>query len=193
MTTQSNSLLSAEHLKDALKLFISALFLTIAGLLFWQGFHPVFDAIDAGTSVIRHAYQFMFMFIINIAGALMCLVYAAMPYFPALLKSMRNNGEHKSQPNVQPSVSPTNNIGSVGFIIASVSIVLGWVPAFGWLILLIGLVSCIIGVTRKPRWLAIIGLAITIIATTEVIFFAYILDYFHFVWVSICNLLLLIS
>lgn len=191
METQSSKLLNAEHLKDALKLFISALFLTISGLLFWQGFHPIFDAIDDGISVVRHAYQFMFMFLINVAGALMCLIYAAMPYFPSLFKSIRNK-EDKSQISIQSSSNQTNNIGSVGFIIASFSLVLGWVPAFGWLLLLSGLLLSIIGVTQKPRWLAIMGLVISIISTIEIVFFAYIMDYFSYTWKSICAYLLLI-
>lgn len=57
----------------------------------------------------------------------------------------------------------TNGMGIAGFIIALVSIFLGWIPILGWIMWLLGLIFSIIGVLRTPRGLAIAGIVISVI------------------------------
>lgn len=75
-------------------------------------------------------------------------------------------------PNNQPS-QPTivvnqvekrsNGIGTAGFVCALLNLFLGWIPVLGWILWLLGLIFSGVGVTRKPRGLAIAGLVISLI------------------------------
>ena len=86
------------------------------------------------------------------------------------------NTENVQEPVQQPSqkeVQPTfviqqapaasNAMGTAGFIIALVTIFLCWIPVLGWILWLLGLIFSGIGVTRKPKGLAIAGLVISLI------------------------------
>lgn len=86
------------------------------------------------------------------------------------------NTENVQEPVQQPAqkeVQPTfviqqvpaasNAMGTAGFIIALVTIFLFWIPVLGWILWLLGLIFSGIGVTRKPKGLAIAGLVISLI------------------------------
>ena len=57
----------------------------------------------------------------------------------------------------------SNSIGLAGFILAILSLFLGWVPFLGWISWLLGAVFSFIGVFKKPKGFAIIGLVISFI------------------------------
>ncbi len=57
----------------------------------------------------------------------------------------------------------TNGVGTAGFVIALVALFLGWIPFLGWVLWLLGLVLSAVGMTRKPKGLAIAGLVISLI------------------------------
>lgn len=57
----------------------------------------------------------------------------------------------------------TNTMGIAGFVLALISLFVGWIPFFGWIVWLLGLIFSIIGVTKEPRGFAIAGLIISFI------------------------------
>ena len=58
---------------------------------------------------------------------------------------------------------PSNGIGTAGFVLALLNLFLGWIPVLGWILWLLGLIFSGVGVTRKPKGLAIAGLVISLI------------------------------
>lgn len=76
-----------------------------------------------------------------------------------------SNTNIQSQPN-KPFLfepKPKNDIGTAGFILSLVALFFGWIPFFGWVIWLVGLVLSIIGATKNPKKLAIAGIIISFI------------------------------
>lgn len=57
----------------------------------------------------------------------------------------------------------TNGIGTSGFVLSLISLVLGWIPFLGWLLWILGLIFSFVGVLKKPKGLAIAGLVISVI------------------------------
>lgn len=57
----------------------------------------------------------------------------------------------------------SNGIGTAGFILALISIFVGWFPFLGWLIWILGAVFSFIGLFRQPRGLAIAGVIISLV------------------------------
>lgn len=64
---------------------------------------------------------------------------------------------------VQQTEKQTNGIGTAGFILAIVTLFLGWIPVFGWILWALGLILSAIGMTKNPKGLAIAGLVISLI------------------------------
>ncbi len=64
-----------------------------------------------------------------------------------------------------------NSMGVAGFVLALVALLTSWIPVLGWIIWLLGLIFSIIGVTRKPKGLAIAGLIISLIGVIILITF----------------------
>ena len=64
---------------------------------------------------------------------------------------------------IQQAPAASNAMGTAGFIIALVTIFLFWITVLGWILWLLGLIFSGIGVTRKPKGLAIAGLVISLI------------------------------
>lgn len=74
------------------------------------------------------------------------------------------NGEQSKQTivvNQQPSNS--NGLGVAGFVLALITLFLGWIPVFGWILWLLGLIFSACGLHKAPRGLAIAGLVISLI------------------------------
>ena len=65
---------------------------------------------------------------------------------------------------------PTNGIGTAGFVLALITLIFGWVPVFGWIICVLGLVFSFIGIFRRPRGLAVAGLIISLIDIILILF-----------------------
>lgn len=77
--------------------------------------------------------------------------------------------QQQTPPQPQPTVivqSPrtsSNGIGTAGFILSLLTFVLGWVPVLSWILWVLGLIFSAIGMTKKPRGLAIAGFIISLI------------------------------
>lgn len=72
---------------------------------------------------------------------------------------------------VQQVENKTNGIGIAGFVLSIVAIFLGWIPVFGWIIWLLGLILSAVGVFKTPKGLAIAGLVISLIGLLFLILF----------------------
>ncbi|MDE5979496.1 MAG: hypothetical protein K2G84_05620, partial [Muribaculaceae bacterium] len=62
-----------------------------------------------------------------------------------------------------PGRQQSNGMGTAGFVLALVSMFIGWVPLVGWLIWILGAVFSFIGLFRQPRGLAIAGVVISLV------------------------------
>jgi hypothetical protein len=56
-----------------------------------------------------------------------------------------------------------NGVGTAGFILALITIFLGWVPVLGWILWALGLIFSFAGVFKNPKGMAIAGLVISLI------------------------------
>ena len=80
-----------------------------------------------------------------------------------------------SSPTIEPTVAPqqqivieqpvneTNGIGTAGFILSLISLILSWVPGVGWVVWFLGCFLSFMGMFWKPRGLAVVGFLISII------------------------------
>lgn len=59
--------------------------------------------------------------------------------------------------------SQSNGVGIAGFVLALISVFLGWIPVLGWIMWFLGLLFSFIGIFKVPRGLAIAGLVISLI------------------------------
>lgn len=57
----------------------------------------------------------------------------------------------------------SNGVGTAGFVLSLIGLFFFWVPFFGWLIWLLGLILSFVGVFKSPRGLAITGLVISLL------------------------------
>lgn len=64
---------------------------------------------------------------------------------------------------VQSPRTSSNGIGTAGFILSLLTFVLGWVPVLSWILWVLGLIFSAIGMTKKPRGLAIAGFIISLV------------------------------
>ncbi len=62
----------------------------------------------------------------------------------------------------------SNGIGTAGFVLALISLFLGWIPFLGWVLWILGLIFSFIGVFKKPAGLAIAGLIISLRAYEKI-------------------------
>lgn len=78
---------------------------------------------------------------------------------------------HQPQPTVavQSLREASNGIGTAGFVLSLLTFVLGWVPVLSWILWVLGLIFSAIGMTKRPRGLAIAGFIISLI---DVLFIA---------------------
>ena len=54
-----------------------------------------------------------------------------------------------------------NSLGTAGFVLSLVALLVGWVPVLGWIVWILGAIFSGIGIFRKPRGLAIAGVCIS--------------------------------
>ena len=62
-----------------------------------------------------------------------------------------------------------NGIGTAGFVLALISLLVGWLPGVGWVCWLLGLIFSCVGMGRTPKGLAIAGLIISAIGLVVII------------------------
>jgi hypothetical protein len=63
-----------------------------------------------------------------------------------------------------------NGLGTAGFILSLIALFFGWIPIFGWIIWVLGLIFSFIGIFKKPRGLAIAGLIISVVDVLLILF-----------------------
>ena len=54
-------------------------------------------------------------------------------------------------------------MGIAGFVLALISLFIGYIPIFGWIIWLLGAIFSIVGMFKEPRGFAIAGFVISFI------------------------------
>ena len=80
---------------------------------------------------------------------------------------------HHGQPwqPYAPGQQKSNGIGTAGFILALLSLVLCWTPILGFILWLLGTIFSVIGLFKAPRGLAIAGTVISFIGIIALILF----------------------
>ena len=75
----------------------------------------------------------------------------------------KNNAENAVQTIIINHEAPkkSNGLGTAGFVLALLGLILCWIPVLDWILWLLGLIFSIIGVFRQPKGLAIAGLVIS--------------------------------
>lgn len=63
----------------------------------------------------------------------------------------------------------SNGIGTAGFVLALLGVILCWIPVLNWILWLLGLIFSFIGVFKKPKGLAITGLVLSFISIIVII------------------------
>jgi hypothetical protein len=66
--------------------------------------------------------------------------------------------------------SPSNKLGTSGFVLSLLGVVLCWIPVANYVLWLLGLIFSFVGVFRAPRGLAIAGLVLSSILLIVLIF-----------------------
>lgn len=56
-----------------------------------------------------------------------------------------------------------NGLGTTGFVLALIALLLCWIPILNWILWILGVIFSLIGVFRPKRGLAIAGLIISFI------------------------------
>ena len=64
----------------------------------------------------------------------------------------------------------TNGMGIAGFVMALLTLFLGWIPVFGWVLWGLSLLFSFIGIFKRPRGLAIAGLILSIVGPVFIVF-----------------------
>lgn len=65
---------------------------------------------------------------------------------------------------IQNTKQRSNGLGTAGFVLALLGLILCWIPILDWLLWFLGALFSFIGVFKAPRGLAIAGLVISFIA-----------------------------
>ncbi|MHC9536943.1 hypothetical protein ACVQ8P_03975 [Dellaglioa sp. BT-FLS60] len=61
------------------------------------------------------------------------------------------------------STNQTNPLGTAGFVIALITLFLGWIPVIGWIMWILGALFSVIGLFKTPKGFAIAGTIISFI------------------------------
>ena len=77
------------------------------------------------------------------------------------VRQPNNNAQGGQTIIINQDAPKKNGIGTAGFVLALLGLILCWVPVLDWILWLLGLIFSIIGVFRRPRGLAIAGLVIS--------------------------------
>ena len=63
----------------------------------------------------------------------------------------------------------SNSLGLAGMVLSILGCMLGWIPVFGWVVWVLGLVFSSIGMNRQPKLFALIGLVISLLSLLIII------------------------
>lgn len=64
---------------------------------------------------------------------------------------------------MQTATQPKNSIGTAGFVLAIVAILISWLPLLGFIVWILGAVFSLVGLSKQPRGLAIAGSVLSFI------------------------------
>lgn len=56
-----------------------------------------------------------------------------------------------------------NGVGTAGFVLALLGLLVSWAPVVGWVVWLLGAVLSVAGLFRRPRGLAVAGVVLSFI------------------------------
>ncbi len=62
---------------------------------------------------------------------------------------------------IQHEEQKTNGVGTAGFVLALLNLILCWIPIVNVILWILGLILTAVGMAKKPRGLAIAGLCIS--------------------------------
>ena len=82
---------------------------------------------------------------------------------------MQPNGGNQSQVFIQMQEKQSNGMGTAGFVLSLIALLLCWVPVLDWILWFLGMIFSFVGVFKKPRGLAIAGLVISFIGIIFII------------------------
>lgn len=71
---------------------------------------------------------------------------------------------------VDANKSESNGMGTAGFVLTLIGILLCWVPVLDWILWFLGFLFSFIGVFKKPRGFAIAGLVLSVIDIIVIVF-----------------------
>ncbi len=79
------------------------------------------------------------------------------------MEEIKNNEHASGQTIIVNQIEKkSNGIGTAGFVIAIISLFIGWIPFVGWVIWFLGLIFSFIGLFKSPKGFAIAGLVISL-------------------------------
>jgi len=70
----------------------------------------------------------------------------------------------------------SNGLGTAGFVLALMSLLLAWVPVLGWILWFLGVVFSLIGLFKSPRGLAIVGMVLSLLVLAGYMVFVEVLS-----------------
>ncbi len=79
------------------------------------------------------------------------------------MEEVKNQEQGKQTIIINQQSPRSNGIGVAGFVLALIALFLGWVPVWGWLLWLLGLIFSFCGIFKSPRGLAVAGLIISLV------------------------------
>ena len=87
-----------------------------------------------------------------------------------MIKPNESTTNNQGQTIIVTQRNASNGTGTAGFVLALISLFLGWIPILGWILWFLGLILSFVGIFKKPRGLAIAGLIISPIGIILLIF-----------------------
>ena len=88
------------------------------------------------------------------------------------MEEVKNQEQGKQTIIINQQSPRSNGIGVAGFVLALIALFLGWVPVWGWLLWLLGLIFSFCGIFKTPRGLAVAGLIISLVDLIFLILFS---------------------
>lgn len=67
----------------------------------------------------------------------------------------------------------SNGIGTAGFVLSLIGLILFWLPVPGWILWVLGSLFSFFGLFKSPRGLAFAGFIISIVTTAIIVAIAY--------------------
>ncbi len=79
------------------------------------------------------------------------------------MEGNNSNGTNNQTTVIVQQSGKSNGLGTAGFVLALLSIFLGWIPGVGWILWILGLIFSFCGIFKSPRGLAITGLVLSLL------------------------------